>query len=101
MSFTVQKYTKNLIRNSTLIRPIDNKENRLVLVALLVLFVPIFSIEFFFALSIHFICEMGMCGDAIIQDATYHTKMLFLTFFISVIILLDNGAIMYMLLKYI
>jgi len=56
--------------NSTSIRPIDNKENRLVLVALLVLFVPIFSIEFFFALSRQFICEMGMGGDAIIQDAT-------------------------------
>jgi hypothetical protein len=41
--------------NSTSIRPIDNKENRLVLVALLVLFVPIFSIEFFFALSRQFI----------------------------------------------
>ena len=48
--------------NSPSIRPIDNKENRLVLVALLVLFVPIFSIEFFFALSRQFICEMGMGG---------------------------------------
>jgi hypothetical protein len=53
--------------NSPSIRPIDNKENRLVLVALLVLFVPIFSIEFFFALSRQFICEMGMGGDTIIQ----------------------------------
>lgn len=53
--------------NSTSIRPIDNTENRLVLVALLVLFVPIFSIEFFFSLSRQFICEMGIGGDDIIQ----------------------------------
>lgn len=34
----------------------SRKENRLVLFALLVLFVPIFSVEFFFALSRQFIC---------------------------------------------
>jgi hypothetical protein len=34
----------------------DTKENKLVLIALLVLFVPIFSVEFFFALSRQFIC---------------------------------------------
>ena len=39
------------------------KENKLILVALLILFVPIFSVEFFFALSRQFICEMGMGGD--------------------------------------
>mmetsp|Transcript_888 Transcript_888/g.1378 ORF Transcript_888/g.1378 Transcript_888/m.1378 type:complete len:138 (+) Transcript_888:436-849(+) len=32
------------------------KENKLVLISLLVLFVPIFSVEFFFALSRQFIC---------------------------------------------
>lgn len=37
-------------------RPAVKKENRLVLIALLILFVPIFSIEFFFALSRSFIC---------------------------------------------
>lgn len=43
------------------------KENKLILVALLILFVPIFSVEFFFALSRQFICEMGMGGDALKQ----------------------------------
>jgi len=38
------------------------KENRLVFFALLVLFVPIFSVEFFFALSRQFIC-----GDFVTQ----------------------------------
>lgn len=42
---------------------VNKKENKLVLVALLVLFVPIFSVEFFFALSRQFMCEMGMGGD--------------------------------------
>ena len=41
------------------------KENKLILVALLILFVPIFSVEFFFALSRQFICEMGMGGDCL------------------------------------
>ena len=41
------------------------KENKLILVALLILFVPIFSVEFFFALSRQFICEMGMGGDTL------------------------------------
>ena len=42
------------------------KENKLILVALLILFVPIFSIELFFALSRQFVCEMGLGGlDAI------------------------------------
>ena len=41
------------------------KENKLILVALLILFVPIFSVEFFFALSRQFICEMGMGGDVL------------------------------------
>ena len=38
------------------------KENRLALIALLVLFVPIFSVEFFFALSRQFVC-----GDYVTQ----------------------------------
>lgn len=49
-------------------RPIPNvnkKENMLILVGLLVLFVPIFSVEFFFALSRLFICEMGMEGELV------------------------------------
>ncbi len=41
---------------------IDNEENKLVLVALLALFVPIFSVEFFFALSRQFMCEMSLGG---------------------------------------
>ncbi|KAL9180692.1 hypothetical protein ACHAXT_011145 [Thalassiosira profunda] len=41
------------------------KENRLILAALLVLFVPIFSVEFFFALSRQFMCEMGLGGDLV------------------------------------
>lgn len=46
------------------------KENRIVLVALLVLFVPIFSVEFFFALSRQFVC-----GDYVTQvdDALWLT----------------------------
>ena len=44
------------------------KENKLILVALLILFVPIFSAEFFFALSRQFICEMGMGGDSLQQN---------------------------------
>ncbi len=43
-------------------RAAGKKENRLVLVALLILFVPIFSVEFFFALSRQFIC-----GDFVTQ----------------------------------
>jgi hypothetical protein len=36
-------------------------------VALLALFVPIFSVEFFFALSRQFMCEMGMGGIDVVQ----------------------------------
>ena len=36
--------------------PGGKKENKLVLISLLILFVPIFSVEFFFALSRQFIC---------------------------------------------
>lgn len=36
---------------------LQQRENKLVLIALLVLFVPIFSVEFFFALSRQFLCE--------------------------------------------
>lgn len=49
--------------NKTLITPKESSkggknsiENRLVLLSLLILFVPIFSVEFFFALSRQFIC---------------------------------------------
>ncbi|KAL7430803.1 hypothetical protein ACHAXM_002372 [Skeletonema potamos] len=38
---------------------VSKTENKLVLIALLVLFVPIFSVEFFFALSRQFLCEVG------------------------------------------
>ncbi len=38
---------------------IDKRENKMTLVALLLLFVPIFSVEFFFALSRQFMCDMG------------------------------------------
>jgi hypothetical protein len=37
----------------------DKRENKSTLVALLLLFLPIFSAEFFFALSRQFMCEMG------------------------------------------
>lgn len=40
-------------------------ENKLVLVALLALFVPIFSVEFFFALSRQFLCEVGDPSDRV------------------------------------
>ena len=40
-------------------------ENKWVLVALLLLFVPIFSVEFFFALSRQFLCEIGDPSDRI------------------------------------
>mmetsp|Transcript_36090 Transcript_36090/g.77809 ORF Transcript_36090/g.77809 Transcript_36090/m.77809 type:complete len:234 (-) Transcript_36090:56-757(-) len=45
----------------------ESKENKLVLVALLVLFVPIFSVEFFFALSRQFMCEMGTEPGGLMQ----------------------------------
>mmetsp|Transcript_11453 Transcript_11453/g.20585 ORF Transcript_11453/g.20585 Transcript_11453/m.20585 type:complete len:236 (+) Transcript_11453:132-839(+) len=45
----------------------ESKENKLVLVALLVLFVPIFSVEFFFALSRQFMCEMGPESGELVQ----------------------------------
>ena len=44
---------------------VDKTENKLVLVALLALFVPIFSVEFFFALSRQFLCEVGDPSDRI------------------------------------
>ena len=44
---------------------VGKKENRLILAGLLVLFVPIFSVEFFFALSRQFMCEMGLGGDLV------------------------------------
>jgi len=44
---------------------INKKENQLVLISLLVLFVPIFSVEFFLALSRQFMCEMGMEGEIV------------------------------------
>ena len=46
---------------------VNEKENKLVLLALLVLFVPIFSVEFFFALSRQFVCEMGMGGGDFVE----------------------------------
>ena len=42
---------------------VNKTENKLVLVALLALFVPIFSVEFFFALSRQFLCEVGNPSD--------------------------------------
>lgn len=44
---------------------LNQTENKLVLVALLALFVPIFSVEFFFALSRQFLCEVGNQSDRI------------------------------------
>ena len=44
---------------------VNKTENKLVLVALLALFVPIFSVEFFFALSRQFLCEVGNPSDRI------------------------------------
>lgn len=43
---------------TTILLKRDNstKENKLVLISLLILFIPIFSVEFFFALSRQFIC---------------------------------------------
>jgi hypothetical protein len=51
--------------NDAPIRNNDKRENKLVLVVLLALFVPIFSVEFFFALSRQFMCEMGMGGEIV------------------------------------
>ena len=45
---------------------VKKKENKAVLIALLVLFIPIFSIEFFFALSRQFVCQWGLGGEAIV-----------------------------------
>ena len=44
---------------------VDKIENKLVLVSLLALFVPIFSVEFFFALSRQFLCEIGDPSDRV------------------------------------
>ncbi|KAL7503676.1 hypothetical protein ACHAXN_001423 [Cyclotella atomus] len=41
----------------------SSRENKLIVVALLALFLPIFSIEIFFALSRQFICEGGLFGS--------------------------------------
>ena len=49
----------------TSLQNVNKKENKLVLTALLLLFIPIFSAEFFFALSRLFICEMDMRGDLV------------------------------------
>jgi len=46
-------------------------ENKLVIVGLLLLFVPIFTIEFFFALSRQFMCGIGMNG---IQNDPFTTS---------------------------
>ena len=54
------------IRQSNLGRS-EKKENKSILLALLVLFVPIFSIEFFFALSRQFVCEMGLGGTEFVH----------------------------------
>jgi hypothetical protein len=54
------------IRQSNLGRR-EKKENKSILLALLVLFVPIFSIEFFFALSRQFVCEMGLGGTEFVH----------------------------------
>jgi len=45
---------------------VKKKENKAVLIALLVLFIPIFSIEFFFALSRQFVCQWGLGGEQIV-----------------------------------
>lgn len=45
---------------------VKRKENKAVLIALLVLFIPIFSIEFFFALSRQFVCQWGLGGEQIV-----------------------------------
>ena len=45
---------------------VKRKENEAVLIALLVLFIPIFSIEFFFALSRQFVCQWGLGGEQIV-----------------------------------
>jgi len=46
---------------------VKRKENKAVLIALLLLFVPIFSIEFFFALSRQFVCQWGLGGEAVVN----------------------------------
>ncbi len=56
------KVRKDIDESSKPKRAAGKSENRLVLVALLILFVPIFSVEFFFALSRQFIC-----GDFVTQ----------------------------------
>ena len=61
------KIRQRSIAENAPIRTIDRIENKLVLVALLALFVPIFSVEFFFALSRQFMCEMGMGGIDVVQ----------------------------------
>ena len=60
-----QKNTENSERKP--MQNISKIENKLVLIALLVLFVPIFSVEFFFALSRQFICEMGVGGGELVD----------------------------------
>ena len=45
---------------------VKRTENKAVLIALLVLFIPIFSIEFFFALSRQFVCQWGLGGQDIV-----------------------------------
>jgi multisubunit Na+/H+ antiporter MnhB subunit len=50
--------TSQVLSNKT-----NSRENKMILVALLALFIPIFSIELFFALSRQFICEGGLFGS--------------------------------------
>ena len=45
---------------------VKKKENKAVLIALWVLYIPIFSIEFFFALSRQFVCQWGLGGEQIV-----------------------------------
>ena len=59
-------YSTRIRRQSNLGRR-EKKENKSILLALLVLFVPIFSIEFFFALSRQFVCEMGLGGTEFVH----------------------------------
>ena len=61
-------YNTNIRRRSSGIKSmgyIDKRENYLTLVALLLVFVPIFSAECFFALSRQFMCDLGNEGVAI------------------------------------
>lgn len=58
---------------STDIFPPKDKENKMILLALLMLFIPIFSVEFFFALSRQFVCGNYVSDpdDAMILNNPY------------------------------